>query len=755
MLFKFRRRSSSSSEPSSLGVELGLADGFRDTGAFAEAARHYEAALAAAPTRTDIKVQLANMLKDSGDFVGAESSYLAALADDPGNADTHLQLGHLWKVSGRRGAALDSYSRALELDPLLAVARLELAAAGETGAQVANFEHQMRHGGVDALLTIRSRLDEIARQIAEIRASLPDSQASVAFPVEIYGEMRRLFDCPPPMSAPTNLSIVIILLADREPLESLYAQISAISEQAHGLWTLRVVGLDADRRVVAERAAARDGRIQWIDAAPDDDLAAEEFRIAIEAQTDWVLLLARGARLHCQALAWIAAAAARTDVEAIILDEEVGEIDDVSDDLRSLPRQIVDRDSILEANIYGENIAVTSRTLNRLGAVDRAPDTPVARALLLLGLIGTYRVAHIPLPLIRVPAREPIEPGVRARDHAAAVRAHFGNRQPVAISPAPWSGDTLRILRAPGDGQAKIAVIIPTKNNSQDVLDFVESLIALAKYPETLEILILNNGLGWRTDPLLTALAGKTGVAIMDIAEPFNWSRFNNLGAENTQAPNLIFANDDMVMLTPDWDEIVRSFLEREDVGALGARLLYRDDTVQHAGILFNWRGSVIHDGLYRPASEAGPSLRWHVTRSVSAVTGAFLATRRANFELAKGFDEIHLAVSYSDIDYALKQRSLGFRIIWSPMLTLHHFESKTRGLDHLSTAKAARNSAERRILETRWPGAMRIEPSLNPIWQQASLPHRLMAFPSQDHVWSYIERGAAENPWIVGPPRA
>ena len=175
------------------------------------------------------------MLKDSGDTLGAERIYQDALADDPESADIHLQLGHLGKIRGRRAAALACYRRALQLDPLNAAASLELAEAGETGAQLALFEQQMRHGGVEALLTIRARLDEIAKQIAEIRVTLPDAHANVAFPIEAYAELRRMFDCPSPFTPNAEISIGIVLLADREPLERLYAQISSIAAQGYSV----------------------------------------------------------------------------------------------------------------------------------------------------------------------------------------------------------------------------------------------------------------------------------------------------------------------------------------------------------------------------------------------------------------------------------------------------------------------------------------------------------------------------------------
>ena len=189
--------------------------------------------------------------------------------------------------------------------------------------------------------------------------------------------------------------------------------------------------------------------------------------------------------------------------------------------------------------------------------------------------------------------------------------------------------------------------------------------------------------------------------------------------------------------------------LDRPEIGAVGARLLYPDETVQHAGVLFGWRGSTIHDGLYESRWEPGPASRWQVTRSVGAVTGAFLATRRELFLAHGGFDEVGLPVSYSDIDYALKLRTSGLKILWTPEITLYHHEGKTRGLDHLDPEKRARNAAERSVIEQRWGAAMTADPSVNPVWHMATLPFRLLSAPSQARLWAHIDRCAARNPWL------
>jgi hypothetical protein len=204
-----------------------------------------------------------------------------------------------------------------------------------------------------------------------------------------------------------------------------------------------------------------------------------------------------------------------------------------------------------------------------------------------------------------------------------------------------------------------------------------------------------------------------------------------------------------MLMLTEGWDTRLRGLLERPEIGAVGARLIYGDDTVQHAGILLGWPGIDVHDGRYEPITEPGPCSRWHVTRAVSAVTGAFLAVRREVFDAVAGFDAAGLPVAYGDIDFALKLRARGLKILWTPGITLRHFESKTRGMDHLDPERRARNASERRVLERRWGPALRVDPSVNPFWHPATLPFRLIAAPDPQRLWRHILLCGSDTPWV------
>jgi GT2 family glycosyltransferase len=333
------------------------------------------------------------------------------------------------------------------------------------------------------------------------------------------------------------------------------------------------------------------------------------------------------------------------------------------------------------------------------------------------------------------------------------VRAYIaaaGGRLPVTVETPASPAAPLAIRWLPRDPAATLLVIIPTRDNGVDLGHFVEGLRQHAEKPEALRLLIVDNGSrDAATLRILGVLSEQPWARVLNIDEPFNWARLNNCAVAASDAPLLVFANDDMAILSGGWDGHLRGLLDRSEIGAVGARLVYPDDTIQHAGILLGWEGADAHDGRYEALTDPGPGQRWHVSRAVSAVTGAFLALRREAFVAAGGLDEAALPVAYSDIDLCLKLRARGLKILWTPHITLRHFESKSRGFDHLDPEGAVRYAAERRHMVERWGRALQSDPGLNPFWHQATLPFRLLSMPSEARLWRHIRLCASANPWL------
>jgi O-antigen biosynthesis protein len=479
-----------------------------------------------------------------------------------------------------------------------------------------------------------------------------------------------------------------------------------------------------------------------------------ERRIALSSAVDWIILLAPGALLHPHAIEWFASVAGQAPATAFITDEETGAREHGCV-RRSSPqfRQAVDYDTLLEMNTCGETVAVEFASYASLVQKLVTTSISAARSSLLLALARDNGVGHIPYPLVCRGGENAVDKRTVGAAHEEAVRAHITQASlagRIQIGSPNGPLPRLAILWRPQDPEKSITVIIPTRDNGPDVARFVDSLRSKATYPDALRIIIIDNGSRQpETHRVLRELETKLHIGVLPLDEPFNWSRLNNRVVEKVDSPLLVFANDDMVMLSEKWDERIRGLLERPEIGAVGARLLYCDDTVQHAGVLFGWKGAVIHDGLHQSSAEPGPTSRWQVTRRVGAVTGAFLATRHDVFLAHGGFDERNLAVSYSDIDYALNLRASGLQILWTPDITLFHHESKTRGLDYLDPEKCARDAAERAVMERRWGAAILADPSINPVWHMAALPFSLLSAPSQFQIWAHIRRCASPNPWL------
>lgn len=752
MLWRRTRTSPDGSEPGGPRHDhsalIGAADRLRDAGKWQAAADAYRQVLADAPWLTGIRVQYGNMLKDCGRLPEAEAAYRQALAESPNDADIHLQLGHVLKLMGRRPGAQAAYRRAVELDPFSVSALRELREAGDPAALERVFRARLRTGGAEGLLTIAGEVAELRARLDQLAATLPDLRAAVAFPVACYDSFRSLFDVPAPAAVSDEASFLVMLAADREPPATLYEQLSGLRVQSHSNWRAIVFGQDISRRDAVERAAAADERISWATTEPAEPQAEAEIRLAQTAEADWLLLAGPGAILHRHALGWIAFAQLLGDAPAFIFDSETGCLDGSRVKWANpVLRQIVHYDTLLEANVCGETIAIRKDVfLEQAGRVCTL-SAAAARHSILLETCRQQWIGHIPLPL----AWSTAEPMTGTENAAcAAVTRHLQeNGLADRIEIAANSSETLRIHWQPRLPDAEIAVIIPTRDNAADVREFTESLFAAATRPDRLSIIVMDNGSGPPARRALGRLE-RSGLLVSRVEEPFNWSRLNNLGARRTKAPLLVFANDDMRVLIRDWDSLLRGLLERPDVGAVGARLLYADDTLQHAGVLLGWQGSVIHDGLYEAASDPGPGRRWHLTRAVGAVTGAFLATRRQTFLDLGGFDEAALPIAYSDIDYALKVRASGSIVLWTPNITLYHHESKTRGLDHADSAKQARNAAERRVMEQRWGVALTVDPGVHPLWLDATMPFRLISAASAARITDHIRRCARPNPWHV-----
>ncbi len=249
-----------------------------------------------------------------------------------------------------------------------------------------------------------------------------------------------------------------------------------------------------------------------------------------------------------------------------------------------------------------------------------------------------------------------------------------------------------------------VSVIIPNKDHALDLKQAVES-IKNGSYQNLEFIIIENNSAEPETFTYYEELKQNKNVKIINFKGEYNYSAINNYGAQNASGDILLLLNNDVEMIDGDSVKEMVAILEREQVGAVGAQLLFPDNKLQHAGVIIGFGGSAGHV-FYRMRPEFSYGNRANCVENYSAVTAACLMVKKSTYEKVGGFDE-NFAVTFNDVDFCLKIRALGDLIVYTPHAKFYHYESKSRGIDK-SDAKRLRMEQEAERLRNKWPAIYR-----------------------------------------------
>jgi GT2 family glycosyltransferase len=293
----------------------------------------------------------------------------------------------------------------------------------------------------------------------------------------------------------------------------------------------------------------------------------------------------------------------------------------------------------------------------------------------------TNKIGHIPKILYHwrtVPgsvAQSTDGKGNLGKLQTAAVQAQLNRLQLKADALPGEHPHRVRIAPVDRPHWPRVSVIIPTKDSPETLSQCLYSIFARTTYPN-MEVLCVDNQ---TTDKRALEEMRSAPVERVIFTGTFNFSKANNLGRRFISGDYLVFLNNDTEVLTPRWLEEMVYYCEQEDVGAVGALLLYPNTGVQHAGVVLGCRGTADHVSRHFPADSDGYAGSLSCAREVSAVTAACLMTRRAIFDQVDGFNE-HYFTAYQDVDLCLKIRNLGKRIIFTPHAKLIHHESASRG---------------------------------------------------------------------------
>ncbi|MDO5602975.1 MAG: glycosyltransferase family 2 protein, partial [Oscillospiraceae bacterium] len=300
---------------------------------------------------------------------------------------------------------------------------------------------------------------------------------------------------------------------------------------------------------------------------------------------------------------------------------------------------------------------------------------------------------------------------------AAAIRAIEGHLRRTGAKAAVSEGLFPSTYRVKYQLEKKplVSVLIPNMDHTGDLEKALSSIYEKTSY-RPFEILIAeNNSQLPETFAYYEKLPQKYPEArVIYYQGAFNYSAINNFARREAKGEYLLLLNNDVEVISSGWLEEMVGRCSQPGVGAVGAMLYYPDDTVQHAGIITGLGGYAGHNQKYQKRGKSGYMFRLAAAQELSAVTGACMLVRTEAYDEVSGLDE-GFTVAYNDVDFCLRLRRAGWRVIFTPYAELYHYESKSRGLDEKDKAKKERFAAEQRRLYNRFGDSLKKDPFYNP----------------------------------------
>ena len=578
------------------------------------------------------------------------------------------------------------------------------------------FLHDLRAMGVEGVR-------EQARARREYAVLFPSKtlRADRFAPVEL---LVKQASHQPGGEAGPKISIVVPLY--NTPLNFLEELLDSVVNQTYRNWELCCVDAGQDTAVgqhVQARAKA-DPRIRYQKLTENEGIAGNTNHGFELATGDYIALLDHDDILHPCALWYTAQAIVEQGADFVYTDEATfeGKVENVVL-YHFKPDFMLDN---LRSNNYICHLTTFSKVLmEQAGGGERAEYNGSQDYDLFLRLTEkAQKIAHIPHALYYWRS----SPNSTASDISAktycidagiaALKAHYA-RCGVAVDDVtlipgtPGYYKTDYTMAHPG----RVSILIPTCDHIRDLETCVESIYARTTYPDFEIILIENNSKApetFRTYQRMQKEHPDNLKVVTWEGKGFNYSALNNFGEKFATGEYLLLLNNDTEVITAAWLEEMVMYAQQKRVGCVGAKLLYPDDTIQHAGVGFGIGGVAGHLHKYYPASSDGYMGRLNYVQDVYADTAACLLIRKEIYDEVGGLDESY-AVAFNDVDFCVRVRQAGYTNVFTPFAQLYHYESKSRGMED-NPEKQKRFQGEVLRFQARWGDLLaKGDPCTNP----------------------------------------
>ena len=515
--------------------------------------------------------------------------------------------------------------------------------------------------------------------------------------------------------------LISVLMPVHDPAPKvLRTALRSVQAQLYPYWELCVVDdASTDPRIpqLLARFAAADPRIRVARRAENGHIARATNDAAAAARGTFCAFLDHDDALPVHAL-YEVARAIRANPDLVLIYSDEDKVDRRGNRFDPHFKADFDRELLYAQNYINHLTVVRTEAFRAVGGLRPGFEGSQDHDLLLrlTDRLDPARIRHIPAVLYHWRAAS----GSGTFSDRASARTEAARLRALDEIVAPWGGRAERgpagfnrLVRPIPDPAPRVSVIIPTRDRAELLRVTLDGLFGRTDYP-TIEVVVVDNDsrepetralfAEYRDDPRLRVVA---------VPGAFNFSDLSNRGAAAATGSVLLFLNNDVEVVEPGWLRELVSIALVPDVGAVGAKLLYPDGTVQHGGVILGIGGVAGHSHLGVDGDAPGYFGRMTVAHEASAVTGACLAMRADVFAAVGGFNAQDLKVAFNDVDLCLRVREAGYRIVWTPFATLVHHESKSRGQED-TPEKQARFEREVAVMQARWGAQLRADPYYN-----------------------------------------
>lgn len=520
-----------------------------------------------------------------------------------------------------------------------------------------------------------------------------------------------------------HVLISIIMPVYNPPLKYLKKAIESVLLQNYSNWELCIAddcSTDTKVRKLLHTYAVKDKRIRVTYRDTNGHISATS-NSALELVTgDYILLMDHDDLLSINCVAEVVLAIQKnTSVDILYSDED--KIDDIG--IHQVPhfKPVWAPDHLLSRNYIGHVTVLKKTLMDKIGGFRLGFEGSQDYDLLLRATEVTNNIVHIP----KVLYHWRIHNLSAAQSEEVKPYAYIAAKKALneALVRRGLQGDVKYLSGLRGykidyyvQHEDKVSIIIPTKDQTELLKNTIDSILNSTTY-SNYEIIILNNNSTTKElKEFLIDYTKKYPTIITSIEAhfPFNFAKLMNIGAKAATGDYLLLLNNDVEVIHDDWLTTMVSYVQQKRIGAVGVKLLYPDDTIQHAGVIVGLGGIAGHAFVGAYKDEAGYFNYIQSVNNFSAVTAACLMVRKEVFNEVSGMDE-SFEVEYNDVDFCLKILDAGYNNVYLPQVELYHYESATRGHPHQSKASYDRHLKEMKLFKEKWLKYIEADPYYNP----------------------------------------